>query len=142
MLLADVNVFIHAHRPDTESSKEYAAWLTRALTGPEPFGVSSLVLSGFLRVVTNHRVFADPTPPDVALAFCEDVRSAPAAVMTLPGPRHWQIFRQLCEATGARGNVVPDAYLAALAIEHGATWISTDTGFARFPGLRWRRPLD
>ena len=89
-----------------------------------------------------HHVFADPSPPDVALKFCDEVIGADAATPVLPGSRHWQIFRELCAETGARGKVVPDAYFAALAIERGATWVTTDTDYARFPGLRWRRPLD
>lgn len=142
MLLADVNPFVYAHRPESPRGEEHREWLTAALQGIEPFGVSELVLSGFLRIVTNHRVFREPTPPAVALAFCDAVLTAPAAVAVRPGARHWEIFRRLCEQVGARANVVPDAFLAALAIEHGATWVTTDRGFARFPGLRWRLPLE
>ena len=92
--------------------------------------------------MTNHRVYVEPTPPELAVAFCEAVLAAPAAVPIRPGARHWAIFTDLCRNVGARGNTVPDAYLAALAIEHGATWVTTDRGFARFPGLRWRPPLE
>ncbi len=142
MLLADVNPLIYAHRPESPRAGEHRDWLEGALSGPEPFGVSELVCSAFLRIVTNHRVFTDPTPPDVALQFCAAVMDAPAAVAVRPGPRHWGLFTGLCAQVQARGNVVPDAYLAALAIEHGATWVTTDRGFARFPGLRWRVPLE
>ena len=142
MLLADVNAFIYAHRPESPRADEHREWLSEALQGQEPFGVSELVLSGFIRIVTNHRVYKEPTPPDVALAFCDAVLTAPSAMVLRPGSRHWSIFSQLCTTVGARGNLVPDAYLAALAIEHGASWVSTDRGFARFPGLRWRLPLE
>lgn len=142
MLLADVNVLIYAHRPESPRSVETRAWLTGALEGDEPFGVSELVLSGFLRIVTNYRVYREPTPPDRALEFCETVLAAPAAFPVRPGARHWSIFSGLCRRVGARGNLVPDAFLAALAIEHGATWVTTDRGFARFPGLRWQALLD
>ena len=71
MLLADVNLFIHAHRPESPRFAEHHAWLTAALTADEPFGVSELILSGFLRIVTNHRVYREPTPPQVALDFCQ-----------------------------------------------------------------------
>jgi toxin-antitoxin system PIN domain toxin len=142
MLVADVNLFIYAHRPESPLADDHLGWLQSALTAPEPFGVSELVLSAFLRIVTNHRVYREPTPPDVALAFCAAVLDAPAAVPIRPGPRHWSIFIELCGRVGARANVVPDAYLAALAIEHGATWVTTDRGFGRFPGLRWRTPLE
>lgn len=141
MLLADVNPFIYAHRPESTHHGEYRDWLTAALGGPEQFGVSELVLSGFLRIVTNHRVYRDPTPPEAALHFCHRVLAGSAAVLVRPGPRHWQLFVDACVVVGARANVVPDAYLAALAVEQGATWLTTDRGFARFPGLRWRHPL-
>ncbi|MGH8937898.1 MAG: type II toxin-antitoxin system VapC family toxin [Actinomycetes bacterium] len=141
MLLADVNVFIYAHRPESPRAEEHRDWLGDALHGDEPFGVSESVLASFLRIVTHHRVYREPTPPEVALAFCSAVLSAPAAVAVRPWPRHWGLFSRLYETVGARGNLVPDTYLAALAIEHGATWVTTDRGFARFPGLRWRLPL-
>lgn len=141
MLLADVNSYIYAHRPESPRHTEHRDWLTAALQGAEPFGVSEQVLSGYVRIVTNHRVYREPTPPDVAMDFCAAVLAGPSAVPVRPGPRHWAIFESLCRETSARGNPVPDAYLAALAIEHGATWVSSDRGFARFPGLRWVPPL-
>lgn len=102
--------------------------------------MSDLVLSGFLRVVTHPRVFTDPTPPEDARSFVDALRGAPNCVATNPGPRHWGIFVGLCEAAGARGNLVPDAYLAALAVESGSEWVTTDRDFSRFPGLKWRHP--
>jgi uncharacterized protein len=100
------------------------------------------VLSGFLRVVTHPRVFTQPTPLSKALAFCEVLRSQPNGTVLSPGPRHWRIFTGLCAEAGARGNLVPDAYLAALAIETGSEWITTDGDYRRFKGLRLRHPLD
>jgi uncharacterized protein len=138
VLLADVNVLIYAHRPESPRHEERRAWLTSALSEGEPFGVSELVLSGFLRVVTHHRVYAEPTPPALAVDFCEALLAAPNAIRVRPGARHWAIFVELCRTVGARGNVVPDAFHAALALESGATWVTTDRGFARFPGLRWQ----
>ena len=99
------------------------------------------MLSGFVRIVTHPRVFVDPTPPAEAIAFCEALRSQPNATILAPGPRHWTIFARLCAEVGARGNLVPDAYLAALAIESGSDWITTDRGFRRFDGLHLRHPL-
>jgi uncharacterized protein len=109
--------------------------------GVEPYAVAEQVLSGFLRVVTHPRVFRPPTPIDAALAFADAFRTQPHAVIVAPGPRHWEIFAALCRETGARGNLVPDAWLAALAIESGCEFITTDRDFGRFPGLRWRHPL-
>ena len=138
----DVNVLVYAHRSDSESHQAFRAWLDDARQGDEPLGASDTVLSGFVRVVTHPKVFADPTPAEHAWAFAEAVRTCPAAVRILPGRRHWGIFRRLCATTEARGNQVPDAFLAALAIESNATWMTADRGFARYPGLRWAHPLD
>jgi uncharacterized protein len=100
------------------------------------------VLSGFLRVVTHPRVFDPPSGLDEALAFAEQVRQQPNAVVLSPGSRHWSIFTELCAAAGAKGNLIPDAFLAALAIESGSEWITTDRDYSRFSELRWRHPLD
>ncbi len=107
-----------------------------------PFGVSDLVLSGFLRIVTHSKVFKEPTPLPQALAFCDSLRSRANAVVLSPGPRHWEIFSVLGAESGARGNLVPDAYLAALAIESGSEWITSDGDYRRFRGLRLRHPLE
>jgi toxin-antitoxin system PIN domain toxin len=141
MLLADVNVFLYAHRPESPRHDEHRAWLESALVGPEPFGVSEMVLAAFVRICTHHRVYREPTPSATALAFCRTVLEAPAAVRVRPGADHWELFTSLVTQAGARGNLVPDAYLAALAVENGATWVTTDRGFARFPHLRWTTPL-
>jgi toxin-antitoxin system PIN domain toxin len=140
--MADVNVLLYAHRTESARHEEYREWLEARVGASEPFGVSELVLAAVIRISTNHRAFADPAPPATAVQFCEDLLSAPSTVPIRAGPRHWPIFADLCRTVGARANVVPDAYLAALAIEHGATWLTADTGFGRFPGLRWRHPLD
>lgn len=104
--------------------------------------MSDLLLSGFARVVTNPRIFREPAPLEDALDFAEHLRSRPNAVSVSPGSRHWGIFTDLCRRTGIKGGLVPDAYFAALAIEHGCEWASADRDYARFPGLRWRHPFD
>lgn len=142
MLAVDVNVLVYAHRPDTDQHDAYRGWLDATRRGPEPLGLIDVVLSGFVRIVTHPRVFADPTPLAVALEFVEAIRRSPGAVPLAPTPRTWLLFLELCRATEARGNRVPDAYLAASAVAHGATWCTADRGFARFPGLRVVHPLD
>ncbi len=112
-----------------------------ALESYEPLGLSELVLSGFVRVATHPRVFSPPAPVERALDFVDALRAQPNAVIVAPGARHWAIFDRLCRAAAAKGNLVADAYLAALAIESGSEWITTDRDFSRFPGLRWRHPL-
>ena len=141
MLIPDVNVLIYAIREDSVDHEHYADWVSTALNSDEPVGISDLVLSGVIRILTNHRIFREPSSTEQALEACHAIRSGPSAVPLRPGPRHWPIFDSLCTDTGARANAVPDAYHAALAIENGATWITTDRAFARFPGLRWRTPF-
>jgi len=141
MILPDVNVLVYAHREDADRHPEFRSWLEHVLRGPAAYGLSDLVLSGFLRIVTHPRIFERPTPIAEAMAFVSAVRDRQNRVSVHPGPRHWEIFRDLCETSGARGNLVPDAYLAALVIESGAEWITTDRDFMRFPGLRTRHPL-
>ena len=92
MLLADVNVYLYAHRRESDRHIAYRAWLEERLAGPEPFGVSEQVLSSVVRIATHHRIYSDPTSPEQALAFCDVVRSSPAAVPVRPGERHWPIF--------------------------------------------------
>lgn len=142
MIACDVNVLVYAYDDDEPRSAEYRAWLERVVNGAEPFGLSSMVASGFVRIVTHPRVLTSPISTDVAFDLLDDLRGAPAVVPMEPGRRHWTTFSGLCRAVTARGNAVPDAYLAALAIEHGCTWHSADRGFARYPGLRFRHPLD
>jgi toxin-antitoxin system PIN domain toxin len=100
-----------------------------------------MVLGGFLRIVTSPGIFNPPTPTVDALAFAQIVRDASNCVIVEPGVRHWGIFVDLCKVRGARGNLVPDAYFAALAIESRSEWVTMDGDYARFPGLRWRRPF-
>lgn len=137
-----MNVLVYAFREDAPEHAAYRDWLNALVRSPETFAVSDQVLSGFLRIVTHHRVFHPATPLEAALSFAEAFRSQPNAVPVAPGPRHWSIFRQVCEASGARGNLVSDAWLAALAIESGCEFITTDRDYARFAGLRWRHPLN
>ena len=94
-----------------------------------------------MRVATHPRVFSPPAPIEAALAFANALRRQPNAVLLNTGPRHWEIFERLCVDAGAKGNLVADAYLAALAIETGSEWVTTDRDFSRFDGLRWRHPL-
>lgn len=141
MLLPDVNVLVYAHRQDAAGHDAYVDWLQRLVNGDEAYGIASIVLSGFVRVVTHPKVFVKPTPIADALAFAAQLREPAHRVPVEPGPRHWDIFRRLCADSDVRGNLVPDAYLAALAIESGCELVTTDRDFSRFAGLRSRHPL-
>jgi toxin-antitoxin system PIN domain toxin len=139
--LPDINALIYAHREDAPEHDRYAAWLERLASGPAPFALSSVTLGGFLRIVTNPRIFQPATPMEVALEFCRGLMARPTAAFIQPGARHWTIMVDLIERSDVRGAMVSDAYLAALAIEHGCQLATTDSDFARFPSLRWRHPL-
>lgn len=142
MHCVDVNVLVYAHRADLDRHADYRLLVERLANGDEPLGLADAVLSGFIRVITNRRVFVEPTSPDQAWQSVDDLLAAPAAMPLVAGPRHWGLFRQLAEDIDARGNDIPDAYLAAYAMENNATWLSADRGFARFKRLHWAHPLD
>ena len=141
MQLCDVNVLVYAHRVDSTSHTACRRWLETLINGPEAYGYCELVLGGFVRVVTHPRIFSRPSSISDALAFAEQLREQPTAIAVGAGPRHWSIFRDLCTAAATRGNLVADAYLAAIAIESGCEWITTNGDFTRFQGLRTRSPL-
>ncbi len=142
MLLPDVNVLIYAHREDSTSDHpRYAEWLTQLATGPQPFALSVLTLSGLVRIVTNRRIFKRPSTLDEVFAFTAELIRRPTARVVAPGPDHLSIFEQLCRESDAAGKLVGDAQHAAVAIEHGCTMVTTDSDFDRFPGLRWQHPL-
>ncbi len=115
--------------------------MDRGVNSDEPFGLAELVLSGFLRIATHPKNFSPPSPWEPAIRFAEAMRGRSNCVIVAPGPRHRDIFCRLCRATKAKGNLIADAYLAALAIESGTEWITADRDYSRFPGLRWRHPL-
>jgi len=141
MLLIDVNVLVYAYREDAPNHPAYHRWLTDVVSSDEPFGLVDLALSGFLRITTHPKLFTPPSSLESALEFAAALRGQPNCVVVTPGPRHWDILQELCRATKAQGNFIPDAFFAAIAIEAGSEWITTDHGFARFPHLRWRHPL-
>lgn len=141
MYLSDVNILVYAfvhHMPD---SSRYRAWLEALLDSGEPFGMTDMVLSGFLRIVTNPQIYKPAASLEAALVFVDPITSNPNCVRISPGERHWEIFLNLCKAANARGNMITDAYLAAIAIESDCEWVTADRDYARFPGLRWKHPL-
>ncbi|WP_419995366.1 type II toxin-antitoxin system VapC family toxin [Streptomyces boninensis] len=142
MIFCDVNVLVYAFRKSSVDHAKYREWLTTQLDGDEPVALNAVVDSGFVRLVTNRRAFKDPSTVTAALDFIAAIREAPITAPLHEGARHWEIFDRLCRRVGAKGKLVPDAYLAALAIESGSTLYSTDRDFAKFPGLRWRHPLE
>ncbi|CAN5285374.1 type II toxin-antitoxin system VapC family toxin [soil metagenome] len=142
MLLFDVNVLINAHQENAKNHPRYRSFFEDVVNGSAPFGMSELVCSAFVRIMTDPRAYVAPTPIDTAVRIVHRFLSQENCHRVQPGARHFQIFSRLCIETPVRGKGVSDAYLAALAIESGCEWVTDDRGFARYPGLRWRRPLD
>ncbi|WP_337060098.1 TA system VapC family ribonuclease toxin [Kineococcus sp. G2] len=140
MKSVDVNVLVPAWDAGAPDHPAAAAWLEAAVAAAEPLGVSELVVSGALRVLTHPRVPGMGHDPGAVLERAGELLDAPGVVRLRPGRRHFALFRDVVRATGATGNEVPDCYHAALALEHEATWMSRDGFFARVPGLRWSRP--
>ena len=141
MILPDVNVLIYAFRTDSNDHARYRGWLKSVVNGPAAYGIAPQVLSSLVRICTHPRIFAHPSLRTDAFDFCRVLLEQPNATVTFPGPRHWAIFEGLCVNAKATGNLVQDAWFAALAIESGCDWITTDRDYARFPGLTWREPL-
>ena len=139
-MLPDVNILVHAFRSDTSHHPVCRKWLEGLVNGESPYGLASQVLSGAIRITTHPKVFAEPSSLEEVLGFCKQLLVQPHCVVIQAGPRHWEIFTRLCLEADARGNLVPDAWLAALAIESGCEWITLDRDYARFPGLTWRLP--
>ena len=141
MILPDVNVLVYAFREEATRHAEYAQWLSALLDGDDELALHDTVLSGFVRGVTNPRITADPAPPSIARDFVTELRTAARARWSAPGHSTWEVFGRLVDQdAGIRGNRVPDAYLAAVAITHGCRLATADRGFARYPGLRFFDP--
>jgi len=138
MKLCDVNVFVRAHREEATEHAFYREWLTQMLESKATFLYCEFILSAFVRIVTHPRIFSPPSPLPTALKFAGIIRKRPNGIAIMPGAHHWEIFERLCTKASAAGNLVPDAYLAALAIEAQAEWVSTDRDYAAFePELGW-----
>jgi hypothetical protein len=141
LILPDVNVLIYAFRADSNDHAQYKAWLEDVVNGSPVFGLAPHVLSAVVRVCTHPKIFAMPSEPAEVLEYCDALLDQPNALLVQPGERHWSLFGRLCLDARATGNLVPDAWNAALAIESGCEWVTTDRDYARFPGLKWRTPF-
>jgi toxin-antitoxin system PIN domain toxin len=140
-MLLDANLLLYAVHTRAAHHERAAAWLTARLNGPRRVGFPWQSINAFLRISTHPRAFERPLDPRTAWDLVRDWLNASVAWLPAPGAEYRRILGELITAYGVRGNLVPDAALAALAIEHGVTLISTDTDFARFRELRWENPL-
>jgi len=141
-MLLDANLLLYAVHSGADRHEAARAWLTEQLNGSRRVGIPWSSVGAFLRIATHPRAFPRPLTAATAWERVSDWLSAPAAWIPEPGPKHRQILGEIITEHDARGNLVPDAMLAALAIEHGLTLCTTDTDFARFGELSWTNPLD
>lgn len=141
MIIPDVNLLIYAIDGDSAHRPVARTWLREVLSGTETVAFPWHSLLGFLRITTNARILATPIPSETALDIIDGWLSQPISTIVQPKHRHAAILRDLVASTGVAGDLVPDAHLAALAIEHGATLHSSDSDFGRFPALDWYNPL-
>lgn len=140
-MLVDANILLYAVDEATPKHAIARQWLEEALNGPRRIGLPWSSMLAFVRIVTHPRALADPLLPAVAWSFVDDWLGAPAAWVPQPGRGYQDLLRRLVCDLDLRGNLVSDAALAALCLEHGLTVVSADSDFARFPGLRWLNPL-
>jgi uncharacterized protein len=136
MLLLDVNVLLAAYRRDHPQHRSVRPWLDRLLDGNEEFTVPSPVWASFLRLATNRRIFEIPSPRADASAFINAVTAQPHYLPTSPGPRHLAVLQRVCDEADASGDLIPDAVLAAIAVEHHCDVVTLDRDFARFSSIR------
>jgi toxin-antitoxin system PIN domain toxin len=141
MILIDANVLIYAYDSSSPFHGPARRWLEEVLSRPEPVRLAWVSILAFLRITTHPRVFEKPLSIDEAVSIVDSWLGQPPVAVLEPGSRYWPILRQLLPAAQARGPLVMDGQLAALAIEHGATLCSTDLDFTRFEGLRLENPL-
>lgn len=141
MILVDTNLLVYAHVISFPQHAAAKDWLDRSLSGISKVGVAWPSLLGFVRLVTNPRVFERPETIAQAWKQAQAWLESPATWIPSPTDRHREVLSGLLTTPGLRANHVPDAHLAAIAIEHGLTLCSTDSDFARFPGLRWKNPI-
>ena len=141
MIVVDVNLLIYAVNQDAPLHRQAKSWLEIVVAGTGTVGLSWTVVLAFLRLTTRAGLFQKPLPVETAFDLVDAWLRQPSVVVLEPTGRHLQTLRHLVSPLGTGGNLTSDAHLAALAIEHGAELCSTDSDFARFPGLRSRNPL-
>jgi uncharacterized protein len=141
MILTDVNPLLNAYNRDFPDHAVARKWWEGVVNNQEAIGLAWVTILGFIRIMTNPRAMLTPMTVGDAVAAAKSWLDLPNVDIVEPGPRHAEILFRLLREVGVAGNLTTDAHLAALAIEHQARLASTDTDFARFPGLRWFNPL-
>jgi toxin-antitoxin system PIN domain toxin len=136
MILCDVNVWISAFRADSPHHAASRQYVEELVNSDVPFAWTSFVFSALVRVTTNRKIFREANTVAEAIAFCQAIQSSPNAIQIEAGNSFWTHFERALEESGATGADVTDAHLAALAMEHGCTFVTWDRGFCRFQGLK------
>ena len=141
MIVPDINVLLYAYDADSPSHTKAATWWRQCLSGTEPVGLAQVVVSGFVRVGTSARVFRRPMTPGEAAKHVRTWLAQPVVQVLDSGPRQVEHVLDLLERIGTAGNLVTDAQIAAIALEHNAVVQTSDSDFVRFPGVRWFNPI-
>jgi len=141
VILVDANILLYAEDQLSPHHEKARTWWDAELSGSSPVCFCWAVLGAFLRIGTNPRVFENPLSMEQAMARVRSWMGQPCARIVTPTERHWVVLQQMLRGGQAAANLVPDAHLAALAVEYGCDLVSTDSDFSRFPGVRWRNPL-
>jgi toxin-antitoxin system PIN domain toxin len=141
VILVDANMLLYAEDSLSPRHREARVWWDHQLSGTDPVCLCWTVVSAFIRISTNPRAFERPLSLEQALARVRSWLDQPCVRIIQPTERHWDVFQRMLKGGQAVANLVTDAHLAALAIEHGCELVSTDADFARFPALTWKNPL-
>ena len=141
MILLDVNVLVYAHDETSRHHVRAKQWWEKQLNGSRLVGLSWVGLLGFIRLLTNPRIYENPYSPSEIIAIVRTWLDQPQVKIMDPSDQHFTLIASLIEHVGTAGNLTTDAHLAALAIERGLILQTTDADFARFPGLQWSNPL-
>jgi len=141
VILIDANLLLYAHNSSGQEYEPARTWLTTVMGGPDDVRLAWPTVLAFVRIGTAHAIFQRPLTLEEATAAVTCWLDRPNVSILDPGERHWTILAELLRTAQARGSLVMDAHLAALTIEHGAMLYSTDRDFSRFPGLKWKNPL-
>lgn len=141
MILVDANLLLYAYNSESPHHGPSRAWLEDALSSGRPVRFALVTLLAFVRIASDRRIYAHPLSPTEACSLIETWLSQPNVRLLRPGPRAWRLLAGMCEEGQAKGAMVMDAHLAALAMEHGASIATTDRDFMRFPDVRIVNPL-
>ena len=142
MKAVDVNLVVYLARSDLPFHLQAVEWFEKRFSTGERIFLFELVLSSAMRILSNRRVFKEPMPSEKVIDFIEALVGQPEVVIVRGGENHWKIFIDLCKKMKAKGDTIPDLYFAALALEKGLMWYSTDRDFAKIPLFQWQHPFE